>query len=424
MSDIQLNVAVVDPGGNPIPGAIRTLFVFDASGKPCPIEPAIRIQDNFYSSPKSYQEVLDEIYKPGTFHGPFTAYGKVEAVGFQPAYISPEPWGGAQTLLLQVTLGFSWPGAIDHSPLPAFDPSDAYGQVHTTLPPEQVIPPPNDLLWLRADFNGVTLDDGDPTPPILIGANTTPVKMLMSPMLPMYPETIQQVYLTRYCQRGYSHFVVAAQGWNFDANDFLWSPADFTAWCRMLKSRWGRKVVYWGTTIMPDPYLEAAVAGGVIDFHIVGEEVDTKVTAEQYQSILTYACGIGPSIPRGAHFTDNYPEGFPRDTFLTNWADWNGRVHLMWQANQNDTAGKQGAMSYYARLRVSLGQVGGDGRPAPDSRVIAFETMASNQLAGKCTEAYGNLRSWELLCTTRTDDRVRPISGFGNGCRYPTGQPI
>ena len=62
---------------------------------------------------------------------------------------------------------------------------------------------------------------------------------------------------------------------------------------------------------------------------------------------------VGNGIPIGAHFTANYPVDFPRDTFLTNWSQYDGRVHLMWQANPADSAGKQAAMLYYAPERVN-----------------------------------------------------------------------
>jgi hypothetical protein len=58
--------------------------------------------------------------------------------------------------------------------------------------------------------------------------------------------------------------------------------------------------------------------------------------------------------------------------------------------------------------------------------VIAFETMAFAQLYGKCDENYGNLRQWELLCGTRDPAYpcARPVSGGGNGTRYPNGDPL
>lgn len=324
--------------------------------------------------------------------------------------------------------GVRRPAPTNHAPLPPFDADDpTYGAVSRTPPPELIIPSGPDNLFMRADFNGVTLD---PTrwggnPPMLVGANSTPITMLMSPMVILYPRKWQDAHLTESAERGLTHYVISGDGWNLQANGFDPTPAAITQWARYVQS-WGFKVIYWrGQPLMDDPILQALVNAGVIDWSIPGGEVDSKIIAEVYEAILDNTLSITANgVPVGAHFTANYPDGFPRDTFLTNWAKYNGFVHLCWQADQNDSAGRQAAMLYYARQRVNLGLVGGDGQPAPDSRVYAFETMASLQLDGKCDEAYGNLRSLELLYATRTDDRIRAMSGFGNGCRYPDGSPV
>lgn len=319
------------------------------------------------------------------------------------------------------------PPAVRQPPLPPFDPNDAGGIVHTVPPPELVIPSGPDLMFMRADFNGVNLDrarwGGDP--PMMLGANTTPRTMLMSPMMILYPRFWQDAHLTESAERGYSHYVISGDGWNLAENGFDATPAAIVQWARYVKS-WGFSVVYWrGEPILSDLILQALVDADVIDWSIPGGEVDRKIIAERYELILDDTLDITANgIPVGAHFTANYPDGFPRDTFLTNWSKYDGRVHLCWQADQNEPAGTQGARLYYARQRVNLGLVGGNGIPAPNSRVYAFETQASAQLQGQCTEAYGCLRSLELLYTTRNDDRIRPMSGYGNGCRYPNGDPL
>jgi hypothetical protein len=189
--------------------------------------------------------------------------------------------------------------------------------------------------------------------------------------------------------------------------------------------------VHWASRpVEGDRFLGGLVDAHAVDFAIPGEEVDTKVTAEQFGAILSDTLHItGGGIPLGAHFTSNFPEGFPRDTFfdgrsMPSFADYDGRVHLCWQANQNESAGTQAARLYYARQRVNLGAVGGDGRLAPNCRVYAFETMASKQLIGQCSEGYGCLRSLELLYATRLSDQIRPMSGSGNGIRQKDGTPL
>lgn len=336
-------------------------------------------------------------------------------------------------LLTQFNVGGTRPAATPHAALPPFDPNDSGGIVHTTLPPEQFIPAHfADPTFMRADFNGVTLDTNrwGGNPPFLPGANSTPLAMLMTPMLVLYPRHWQDACLTEHAERGYDDLIVDCEPWNGPA----YSPADMLAWCRYVQS-WGFRVVLWrgDPTRGIDPMLDTLMQAGAVNFYVHGEEVDRKVTAEQYAASLNQIDQyVGGRIPIGVHFTCDgdrkmgYPLGFPRDTFLNDWSPYDGRVHLCLQLEgESAPAGLQGAAMYYARQHVNAGI--GDaarGPGAPNSRVIAFETMATKQLYGRCDEAYGCLRSWELLCGTRLDSRVRPVSGSGNGIRYPNGDPL
>jgi hypothetical protein len=108
---------------------------------------------------------------------------------------------------------------------------------------------------------------------------------------------------------------------------------------------------------------------------------------------------------------------------MSGWDKYNGKLHLCWQADYNNSAGQQAAMMYYARQRVQLGGVGGNGIAAPDCIVFAYETMAFTQLEGGCNEEYGNLRSLELLYAPK-GITTTAVGGFGNGARYPNGSPI
>lgn len=351
------------------------------------------------------------------------------------------------------------PAARPHAPLPPFDPDDAFGQVHTVLPPEQIIPPHfTDPLFLRGDFNGTTLDlnrwnPRAPQPlPFLVGANSTPLSMLMTPMVLMYPRYWQDADLTEHAERGHDDYVIAPDGWNMPENGFNNSPAALVAWASYVRS-WGFRLVLWNGNAQNfhDLRIQTLLDAGLINFYIHGKEVDLPggLSGPQYDDSLHMVNdAIGGAIPIGAHFTASgeramgYPTGSPRADYIRDWSQFNGRVHLMAQLSpwepgksENDpvlcSAGRQGASMYYARRRVNLGAHGGDdgalGPGAPDSRVIAFEIMATAQLYGGdsyCTEERGCLRAYELLCGTRDNDRCRPVSGSLSGNRYPTGAAI
>jgi len=332
------------------------------------------------------------------------------------------------------------PAPIPHAAIaPPFDQSDQYGIVHTTLPPEQVIPPHfTDPLWMRADFNGVTLDlnrwnPKAPMPlPFLIGANSTPLPMLMTPMAVLYPRYWQDAELTEHAERGYDDFIIAPDGdsWNLQENGFNATPQSILQWCQYVKS-WGFRIVLWrgSCTRGLDSMFTTLIDSGVVSFYIHGKEVEQQLSGPDYDTSLHQIDGyLQGKIPIGAHFSSDsvrlmgYPQSAP--DYIRDWSQFNGRVHLMQQLNVAASAGLQGASMYYGRKRVMGMGDGSLGSGAPDSRVVAFETMAFSQLYGQCDEGYGCLRDWELICGTRDDPSIPPVSGFGNGNRYPNGNPV
>lgn len=350
------------------------------------------------------------------------------------------------------------PAPVPHAAIaPPFDASDSSGEVHTTLPPEQVVPEHfTDPLFLRGDFNGVTLE-GDYEPkhpnvqaaggvtittgrwkglriPFLVGANTTPATMLMTPHFPLYPRDVQDAMLTEHAERAYDDFCLDPKVWGAADNGRTFTSQQIVEVSQYVKS-WGFRTVQWyggRPPDHPDDLIKTLFDAGVVNFWVHGGEVDEVMTSEEFdvalQNMDRY---VGGRIPLGAHFTCDgsrgmsYPIGFPRDTFLNNWSLYDGRVHLMNQQDGNASAGQQGASMYYARLHVNCGQ--GDaavGPGAPKSRIIAFESQATLQLYGMNSEEYGCLRSWEQLCGTRHHNCASPVSGSMNGIRYPNGSPL
>lgn len=334
------------------------------------------------------------------------------------------------------------PAPVRHAAIaPPFDQSDQYGNVPQSLPPEQVIPPHfEDPVWMRADFGGVNLN-ADRWGGIqrfkdayLMGANTSPYTMILTPMLVMYPRWLQDATLTEHAERGYDNMIIDCEPWNCDRNGQSFTPSQMADWLRYVRS-WGFRVVLWrgDPTRGIDPMFQTLMDGGLVSFYIHGEEVDSRLPASQYEASLQGIDRyVGGRIPIGVHFTADgsrhmgYPIGFPRDDYLRDWSPYDGRVHLCWQGDPTASAGLMGAsIGHYARLHVNCGQ--GDaalGPGAPNSRVIAFELRATQQFYGSMTEEQGNLTTWEMLCAPRDSSKELPISGFGNGCRYPDGTPI
>jgi hypothetical protein len=356
------------------------------------------------------------------------------------------------------------PLPIPHASITPFDPNDSAGNVWTALPREQIIPPHfTDPAWLRADFSGVTLE-GDYTPtasadivanggvtittgrwkslwiPFLVGANTTPPTMIMTPMLILYPRPVQDACLTEHAERAYDDMVTSPGGWNMAENGFTPTPDNILAWCRYTNS-WGFRNALWYPDRPPDngpdAMLQTLFDAGVVSFYCHGKEVDSVMTSEQFAaSLQAMDAYVGGRVPIGVHFTAcaeptrkmGYPIGFPRDTFLQDWSPYDGRVHLCQQLNVEASAGLQGSSMWYARVHVNIG--GGNiseaarGPGAPHSRVIAWEITATKKLYGQMDETAGCRRVWELLCGTRDDSRCLPVSGFSDGGRQPNGVGI
>lgn len=437
MSIYAWNLTLVGTDGSRIPAGLPMLVSVLRDGEshqtaaaiwPDPVNPGraqLIFPDNLPDGNAFTVTLYVKGYAPLTFRCDYPR-GVYEAVA-PPAHpcVDPTPLPGLEPSAIP------FPPSGKRTPLPPFDPSDSGGEVHTTPPPEFAPPPVPNVLWFRADFNGHCIDmDRWGTPPMLSGANSTPINMLMTPMAPLYPSQFQQAIFTEHAEIGYTHFISSHVPWNAAANGRSdWSPQDTVDWLQKVRSAGFFNVLWYGNRPdVNDPFVMAAVQAGLVDFLIVGGEVDDKMTAEEYEAVLDWYVA-NTSVPLGAHFTANYPTEFPRDTFITNWSKYDGRVHLCWQANCSDpnqkgfTAGGQGSMLYYARQRVNLGLQGGDGRPAPNSRVIAFEIMSFAQLLGNCTEDYGNLRSLQLLWCPQ-GITTRGVDGFGSGARYPDGSVI
>lgn len=316
--------------------------------------------------------------------------------------------------------------------------------MHTFAPDGLIIPSKRDILFFRADHTGVTLP-GQYTPtasadiianggctiisgrwkglfiPFVNGANTTPPTMIMTCQLVLYPRKVQDAVLTEHAERNYDRIITSGTDPWENPGISIQQAKD---WGKYIKS-WGFWNCVWkGIPDALDPDFPALVNAGVCDYAVFGEEVDQKVSAEQYYIGLK-AVLAGPlnGIPTGAHFSAGPRGGYPidaeRDTFLQggatgSWEEFNGRLHLCLQSNQDHSAGRQAATLMYARTQLSS---------APDSKVVLFETMATDELIDPeliYTEELGCLRSIEMLYAPGPNN----LGGSANGLRYHDGSPV
>ncbi len=345
---------------------------------------------------------------------------------------------------------------------PPFDPNDPGGLVHTVLPPEQTIPTAPSRTWMNGDAWGVELPED---PPWVPGCNTTPLRMIMSYLLPWYslPQYggTKQVdkNLTAHCKRGYwTHLL--SKGNSDEAGLSLSQFLDLIAYVQS----WGFFTPIWPfslgnprnanwaeTAPFIEPFLHALVDRGLAEKSsiVLGGELNNwnRPGPDGLDDIIAHTAAIcrPADLDLWLHFGRNYP-GWPIGGFqYAPRPDLHDEVEAWWawlhslgvkgicvQLDQDDTAGAQGGRMWGIRYRLA--------HASPELRCVAFETCATNQMyygdhmkpigmpggGHVYDERYGKLRSWQLVCGTRgweaTD--APAVSGSNNGLSYPDGTPI
>ncbi len=346
------------------------------------------------------------------------------------------------------------PAPQRQKPLPPWEASDDSGLVHTTQPPDLVIPSGPDRRFFRGGFGSTMLPQAVPlgmsradqiTFAQSIGANTTPLEMSISFLLPYYRRfgtASVDVFLTAHAKRGYSHFLLDLH--HCYAAGF--SVSDVLALVAYVQS-WGFFVSMWLTGTNDDRSRGWASVQGRVEPVLRGVLNDSGIT-ERFislpgeelngggcppgpagcDSIIAAVCALcNPSdVDVWLHFTSNYP-GYPEnagpgedpDAKMVQWiAQWRGRVRgLAWQSEPTQSAGLQGAKLWDARRFWA--RAGYIDYPC----VAAFELTANEALYGRFTEEQACLRGLELLYCT-SDGSAPPVAGVMDGLRLPNGDPL
>ena len=354
-----------------------------------------------------------EFYAPGYRPLPFTC-----RMTMPPDNTQAE--GGVAIELEPTTLPFKFPPDVKNAPLPPFDPSDAGGDVHTTLPPDALtlwVPPHVQRDVWRMDFAGVTTPE---TPPFIAGANSSPPNMWLTFFLHRYAGMVTDgghdcidYFLDFYVnQRGYTHILLSPPD---DPSQLVAQVAFFQRVARVVPfiAYWdsGNQSPVWDGSIAP--FLQALIDAGLASqlIFIYGKEIDSFLQPPNADANLEQLCAL--CNPHGIQIYTHFNANYRLEYNLITWANFIGRVAgVCWQGNVDDSAGKQGAMLWY--VRRYLGPI------SPTFKVVAFELTATNELYGKCDELHGCLRGYEMVCCT-SDGSAPPVAGFGNAARYPDG---
>lgn len=345
------------------------------------------------------------------------------------------------------------PAPVRQAALPPFD-TDPTGlnAVHTTLPPEQVIPQ-NPTRWFdRGDAFSITLDED---PQLITGAYSR-YRMIMSFLASRYSRPTLDKYLTKTAERFYSHFHSDRYSWEWNGDGTGLSPAQAADYLEYILS-WIAFVSYWGIGTVDVqgrapfaswaecqqlymPTLDALKAKGSSVCRkvnlIVGEELNSCTTPAGLLDIVQHLspiCG-DLDIDLWLHFTSNYPAWPVSGGSVADKVAFWQQMHalnvkgLKWQSNAFDQTGVMGARMWDARSYMA--------QASPDLKCSAFETRGEAILAdaprpagaavpGPIDEDYCCLTGYELLCCTRLPGSNAPaVAGSMSGLRMPDGSAI
>ncbi len=315
-------------------------------------------------------------------------------------------------------------------PFGPFDVSNPGGDIHTTLPPEYVVPTTATRRLFVGNFAGVELHVDPADVPDVPGMNTTPRNRMMSFLLPWYDRRWTDIQLTEHCWRSLSHFHL--DHWNAMAAGL--SDPQFVDLMAYVQS-WGFYTSFWGLVGRGDSWSQAKASleplvrdlvgrGPQVSSKailLVGKELNTACSPDGLLDVVTNLMPIcqDGDIDVWLHFTSNYP-AWPRggQSQTQFWADMGGLgvVGLCWQGDPADTHGRVGLMG--AHLWDAR-------KVAAPLLVSAFESgVQTEQLYDRCDEDDGRRIDWELNCCPTDGHGQPPVAGGMGGFCDPDGSPI
>jgi hypothetical protein len=348
------------------------------------------------------------------------------------------------------------PPPVARGPLPPFDtpiPSPDHPwpviPVYTTLPTNQVIPEGPDPLWWRGNVFGIAM----PNMPMISGMEGSPNLHVLTWFLDRYPPDFRADFLQVYAERGYTHFSLS---WP-DSRVFGTSEDQFVDLCVSVLEA---GIPYVHVKLLSKYYdpcdaLWPEVSGGITSImrklidaeavqHVSNWEMNLiwQHRPENQQSVIDGIAGICAAAPypihQWFHGSPHYASWGPNphDRFEW-WPKQRGKLAgVLFQGHgwareypclpPGQTAEHWPAGDMQARAVDTLRQFARGDQQNVDGpfRFVYWEDCATQMFTdAACTEDIGDLRGWESICAQLPGTACVPISGFGNGCRYPDGRP-
>lgn len=387
---IQVNVNPVDASGQPVPAPIITLFSYDARGLPCPIEPAIRNQTNFYSSDNPYTPV-DAGGK--LFVTPFSLYGMVTAPSFNAAYFGPVSWDGRSTLDIPV-------------------PCQSFKRPFRPAP----------RVW-AANMCGTRVA-GVPNVP---GGSSDP-SLVLSWFLDRYNADDRQRIYAAWREEAFTHCLLS---WP-DSRAVGATPQTFTALCQeVIAAGFAPAVMLCSKVYDPTdaPGILANIAPvlpllvGVVPVFCLGWELNLWLSPQVVATLRDTLCpnilGQEPRTLIYAHFGPGvFAWQFPGQPTSAFWNASVGKLTgVFHQRDPDEDKGVRG--EYQARITDCLERFNGADGFVTDSGFghpfdfVALEITASQQFDGSMTESQGN--EWGQAALATPPSGQVHVMGSGNG---------
>jgi hypothetical protein len=356
---------------------------------------------------------------------------------------------------------------IMRPPLPPFPEPVDY---RTSLP--FALPSGRALDLYRGQFCGLRIK-GAPTVPGSNGANP---ECIMSCLLDNYPAPIQEEFLGRYAEDGYTHLQRSlghALGYGHSIESFIALTQKAQREFGLYSDVWfianefpgfqhDADASYWGPIL--DPYIDRLLDAGAINCACPSWQMDQVMGGAPGNPTISVIAHVAkrlpPSIPIYSHWmnealawwrkvgenadgsdigevwSDEYQTIEVHDRFSWWYAmryylsggHHQGNTRMLTKEYQDrlcDTLDYFGDENGRCTGKGDMGQSIRSGEPRPFALTV-FECSAQDQFDDTPTNEYaisedeGDLRGYLLMCTTSPWGHMR---GYGNGARMPDGAP-